>query len=152
MTAALVTGLLGVHGFTVLAASEVGGELERLVETTADLVGCPDCGAVARAKDRRPSWVRDLPRCAGCGCSTRSMSFTSAWPASMTCAPCPTADRAPHRWGGRSRRSGPDELGEGDDVVDVAAGLSVERPTACDQPQASVINSAVHQIRRKIAL
>jgi transposase len=24
-------------------------------------VGCPDCGAIARAKDRRPTWVRDLP-------------------------------------------------------------------------------------------
>jgi transposase len=32
-----------------------------LVATTADLVGCPSCGAVARAKDRRPTWVRDLP-------------------------------------------------------------------------------------------
>ena len=44
-----------------MAAAEVGGELEVLVETTADLVGCPECGAVARAKDRRPVWVRDLP-------------------------------------------------------------------------------------------
>jgi transposase len=40
---------------------DAGGELELLVQTTADLVGCPRCGAVARAKDRRPSWVRDLP-------------------------------------------------------------------------------------------
>lgn len=32
-----------------------------MIETTADLVGCPECGAVARAKDRRPTWVRDLP-------------------------------------------------------------------------------------------
>ena len=31
------------------------------MQTTADLVGCPGCGAVARAKDRRPTWVRDLP-------------------------------------------------------------------------------------------
>jgi hypothetical protein len=45
----------------VLAVAEVGGELELLVQTTADLVGCPACGAVARAKDRRPTWVRDLP-------------------------------------------------------------------------------------------
>jgi hypothetical protein len=27
------------------------------VQTTADLIGCPACGAVARAKDRRPTWV-----------------------------------------------------------------------------------------------
>ena len=59
--AALVTGLLGLDGFAVLATAEVDGELELLVETTAGLVGCPGCGAVARSKDRRPTWVRDLP-------------------------------------------------------------------------------------------
>jgi transposase len=32
-----------------------------LVQTTADLVGCPECGAVAESKDRRPVLVRDLP-------------------------------------------------------------------------------------------
>src|SRR6187397_1901244 len=53
--------LLGLDGFVVVATAEVRGELELLVETTADLVGCPGCGAVARAKDRRPTWVRDLP-------------------------------------------------------------------------------------------
>jgi transposase len=57
MTAALI----GLDGFEVLAAAAAGGELELLVQTTADLVGCPSCGAVARAKDRRPTWVRDLP-------------------------------------------------------------------------------------------
>lgn len=59
--AALVTGLLGLDEFTVLASAEFDGELELLVEATADLVGCPGCGAVARAKDRRPCWIRDLP-------------------------------------------------------------------------------------------
>jgi hypothetical protein len=49
----------------VLGAADAGGELELLVETTADLVGCSECGAVARAKDRRATWVRDLP--IGCG-------------------------------------------------------------------------------------
>lgn len=47
--------------FDVLAAADAGGELELLVQTTADLVGCPTCAAVGRAKDRRPTWVRDLP-------------------------------------------------------------------------------------------
>ncbi|MFL6296900.1 MAG: helix-turn-helix domain-containing protein [Actinomycetes bacterium] len=61
MSAALVAGLLGLDGFAVVGMADVDGELELLVETTADLVGCPVCGAVARAKDRRPSWVRDLP-------------------------------------------------------------------------------------------
>jgi transposase len=61
MTAASLPGLLGLNGFIVLTAVELDGELELLIETTADLVGCPRCGAVARPKDRRPSWVRDLP-------------------------------------------------------------------------------------------
>jgi hypothetical protein len=53
--------MLGMSGFVVLAVSEREGELEQAVETTADLVGCPSCGAVAELHDRRPSWVRDLP-------------------------------------------------------------------------------------------
>jgi len=60
-TTSLCAALFGLAGFEVLAAADVGGELELLVQTTADLVGCPGCGAVARAKDRRPGWVRDLP-------------------------------------------------------------------------------------------
>ena len=60
-TASLDAALLGLAGFVVLGRAEVDGELELLIETTADLVGCPACGAVARPKDRRPTWVRDLP-------------------------------------------------------------------------------------------
>src|SRR5690348_109847 len=51
----------GLAGFEILAAADAGGEVELLVQTTADLAGCPLCAAVARAKDRRPTWVRDLP-------------------------------------------------------------------------------------------
>ena len=40
-TARLDAALLGLDGFVVVATAEVGGELELLVETTADLVGCP---------------------------------------------------------------------------------------------------------------
>jgi transposase len=60
-TTSLCAALFGLAGFEVLAAADVGGELELLVATTVDLVGCPTCAAVARAKDRRPTWVRDLP-------------------------------------------------------------------------------------------
>jgi transposase len=60
-TASVTAALFGLDGFRILAAADAGGELELLVETTAELVGCPGCGAVARAKDRRPTWVRDLP-------------------------------------------------------------------------------------------
>jgi transposase len=58
------TVLLGLPGFVLLAVSEYDGELEQAIETTADLVGCPGCGAVATLHDRRPVRVRDLP-CAG---------------------------------------------------------------------------------------
>ena len=53
--------MLGLPGFVVLAVSEVDGELEQAIETTVDLVGCPECGAVAQLHDRRPCWVRGLP-------------------------------------------------------------------------------------------
>ena len=58
------TVLLGLPGFVLLAVSEYDGELEQAIETTADLVGCPGCGAVATLHDRRPVRVRDLA-CAG---------------------------------------------------------------------------------------
>ena len=45
----------------MIAVADAGGELEVLIQSTTDLVPCPACGVVARAKDRRPSWVRDLP-------------------------------------------------------------------------------------------
>ena len=48
-------------GFRVVASEVVDGELDLLVETPRELVGCPVCGAVARVKDRRTVTVRDLP-------------------------------------------------------------------------------------------
>lgn len=53
--------VFGLTGFEVLAAADAGGELEIMIETPAGPVGCPGCGAVATAKDRRPTWVADLP-------------------------------------------------------------------------------------------
>jgi transposase len=52
---------LGLEGFRLVAVDEHDGQLELAVETTADMVGCPGCGAVAWAHGRRPVRVRDLP-------------------------------------------------------------------------------------------
>jgi transposase len=60
-TASVTAALLGLAGFEVLAAADAGGEVEVLVETRPAPVGCPRCGVIATAKDRRPVWVRDLP-------------------------------------------------------------------------------------------
>jgi hypothetical protein len=53
--------MLGLPRFVLLAVSDHDGECEQAVETTVDLVGCPECGAVAQLHDRRPCWVLDLP-------------------------------------------------------------------------------------------
>jgi transposase len=53
--------LLGLPDFAVLAAAEVGGEIELVVQTVAGPVGCPRCGVVAAGKGRRPALLRDLP-------------------------------------------------------------------------------------------
>jgi transposase len=53
--------VFGLAGFDVLAAADAGGELEVMIETPGGPVPCPGCGAVATAKDRRPTWVADLP-------------------------------------------------------------------------------------------
>jgi len=53
---------LGLPGFRVVAVAvaEVDGELQVQVETTADLVGCPSCAAVAVLHDRQLRLVWDL--------------------------------------------------------------------------------------------
>lgn len=61
VTGSVVAALFGLDGFRALAAADAGGEAELLDETIVRVVPCPDCGAVARAKDRRAVWVRDLP-------------------------------------------------------------------------------------------
>jgi len=54
--------MLGLPGFVVVAVSDNDGELEQAVETTADLVGCPECAAVASYMiGARPGCVICLP-------------------------------------------------------------------------------------------
>lgn len=53
--------LLGMHGLVVLSQTEEDGELWVLVETTADVAGCPRCGVRATEHGRSVVHVRDLP-------------------------------------------------------------------------------------------
>jgi transposase len=55
------TAMLGLPGFVLLAVSQVAGELEQAVESTACEVFCPACGVLAKPHARRPTRVRDLP-------------------------------------------------------------------------------------------
>jgi len=55
------SALLGMAGFVVLSQTEDDGELWILVETTADVAGCPRCGVVATGHGRSEVQVRDLP-------------------------------------------------------------------------------------------
>jgi transposase len=55
------TAMLGLPGFVLLAVSEVDGELEQAVETTAVEEFCRGCGVRAVLHGRRPVRVRDLP-------------------------------------------------------------------------------------------
>jgi transposase len=53
--------IVDLAGFVVLAAGEYGGELELLVETTARLVHCEQCGIRAQVHDRKEHLLRDVP-------------------------------------------------------------------------------------------
>jgi len=52
--------LLGLDGFRVLGVGDFDGEVVVLIETTAERVGCRDCGVVAEAQDRMEVEIRDL--------------------------------------------------------------------------------------------
>ena len=55
------TVLVGMPGFVVGAHDIVAGELWLYVETTADVVGCSECGTRAIGHGRARTAVRDLP-------------------------------------------------------------------------------------------
>lgn len=59
--AAAAVAMLGLAGFRVLAAGELGGELRVRVETEQAVIGCPGCGVLATAHGRREHRVRDVP-------------------------------------------------------------------------------------------
>jgi transposase len=55
------SALLGMDGFVVRSMDEHDNEWWLLVETTADVVGCPRCGVQATGHGRSVVQVRDLP-------------------------------------------------------------------------------------------
>ena len=57
----LAEALLGLDGFRVLEVSETPHQVVIMVETIADVVGCPRCGVRALAKEGRRVDIRDLP-------------------------------------------------------------------------------------------
>jgi len=84
--------MLGLPGFRVLGVEESAAELIIRIETSAELVGCPECGVVATAQDRmaveyrdlaafgRPArlvWAKRRWRCEEPLCATRTWTETS---------------------------------------------------------------------------
>jgi len=59
------TALLGMDGFVVLVMNHVDGEWWLLVETTATVAGCPDCGVRAVGHGRSTVQIRDLANGSG---------------------------------------------------------------------------------------
>jgi transposase len=56
----LAERLLGLDGFRVLEVTEGPDEFVITIQTTADFVGCSDCGVRAESHDRRPIAIRGL--------------------------------------------------------------------------------------------
>jgi transposase len=81
--------LLGLEGFRVLTCEEDDGELYVLVETTAEVVGCPDCGVRAKIKERPRVQVRDV--------AVAGRAMRLVWRKRRWCCPDPGCERGSWR-------------------------------------------------------
>jgi transposase len=97
--------MLGLPGFRVLGVEETAAEVIIQIETSAELVGCAECGVVAVAQDRmvveyrdlaafgRPArlrWIKRRWRCEEPRCASRTWTESSPWFSSR----CLLTDRA----------------------------------------------------------
>lgn len=88
----LAEALLGLDGFRVLTVSETPAEVVIDIETTAEFMGCSDCGTRAEANERMAVEIRDLAcfgrparlvwskrrwRCAEPACEAKTWTETS---------------------------------------------------------------------------
>lgn len=75
------TAMLGLGGFVLLGVSDADGELEQVIETTADSAWCRGCGVRARPHGRRLTVVRDLPSAGGrsCCCGLSGCGAARSW-------------------------------------------------------------------------
>ncbi len=126
------SALLGMEGFAVISQTEEDGELWVLVETTADVAGCPSCGVRATGHGRSRIQVRDLP--AG-GRPVRLVVAKRRWLcADADCAAKTFTEEAPGIEGCLTRRAAREicrRVGEdGHSVAQVARAFGVGWATA----------------------
>ncbi len=93
--------MLGLSGFVLLAVSELDGELEQAVETSARQAWCRACGVQARPHGRRVVQVRDLP---AAGCPVTLLWIRRLWRCARAGVPGGAPGRRSTRRSGRGRR------------------------------------------------
>lgn len=120
----LGTVVLGLDRFALLDARLVEGEVWLQVQTTTTRTGCPDCGVVAVAHDRRTVQARDMP---AMGRPVRLVWVKRIWRCEEPACPRrtwteerPDVLRARHVMTQRARAHACREVADGRTVADLA--------------------------------
>jgi transposase len=117
------TSLIGMAGFVVGGHLEVDGEWWISVQTTSDLVGCPDCGTRAVGHGRRRVRIRDLP--------VSGRPVVLVW--SKRIWRCPDSDCETRTWTERS------ELIDAGGLLTVRAGAEICRAVGADDTSVAAV-------------